>query len=679
MDYVFENQTICYNRNNKDKDKNEDNKKVKVSQEYALGDGIYKKIINNDYNIDNIHELYAEIKFLCWLDGEDKYKLSYIEFENVISSLLKSVIIDMTLLEHLFQNKYYNILDILTEYRVIKSIYLQKIINIIIKNEITKHVGIQWISNLIKNDYPFSNKEIEVIFESEFDITKKQQNKLLDMLKDSDSETESIDDAIVLKRVDGCGIPDDDVDPDADLYKRFEQLHNELNGDDVATLGYNKNSINKSVTEKVTVVEDEHEDITINDRDVFDMSDFKLLVSHNNLDIIINYLQGCGSIMNAKILEELPSHMRTKNIFERIFKMEPPVESNIEIIDFIHTKTTVLLADITGLNEFMNKLLIDIKFSREFIDKLDFVFQVPKSLKNILFLISKFADFKICFPMENIKRLLLQVNYTKYGNTEEYRFDSTLSLYNIDPADEYLQTLTVFLSLQPELYCTEFLEYAIRAKDDLTFDLIIDKIYNTPIECTYLACEMAAKHMLERLLKENPNHAVSECIDHLDISKPRYDNTNICEVLVKAGVTLTTETLEKMFNKGTSSWTIFESIKMDYDIELYKLCHKYNEFPYQLICKIKMNPFNEMELREKIKGYNANNEDDIIRYIESNEIKPDYMMYDDSVKHNKTKLIEYFEKNHGFKPNMDTLLRIDDFTRRMNYYQRLLKLQNDIC
>ena len=73
-----------------------------------------------------------------------------------------------------------------------------------------------------------------------------------------------------------------------------------------------------------------------------------------------------------------------------------------------------------------------------------------------------------------------------------------------------------------------------------------------------------------------------------------------------------------MFDKGASSWSLFDSMKIDHNLELYKLCHKYNDFPYALLTKLKSNPGNEMELREKIKGYATNNDDEIIKYIETN-------------------------------------------------------------
>jgi len=392
----------------------------------------------------------------------------------------------------------------------------------------------------------------------------------------------------------------------------------------------------------------------------FDMVKFKhFVLTVHTPSSVVNYLKKNEVTVNYEIVFALTAWLRSNAMMQDF--LEIGMERDIRILEFLCTDNSIDFGKITGMEQYIDEVIKELKSMD--IHKLNFMFSI-KSYKNMLTIIMKCMDHKIYFSIDKLKQLMKQVNsYTLHNSDiQGYRFEHN---YSEEPTGEYFQILSLFLELNPDLYGVDFLEHVCKVRDELMFDLIIDRVENCSEECVLASCESGSKYMLKILLKKHPNLATVKCFDRLPTGY-RGSNTEICDVLMDYGLGITHETIDILLNRGIWYHDL-NKFGIEYDLKLYELCHKHNEYPYQYMSKISNI---NIDVRDMIKAYNCD-EHKVIEQILTSDVKVDHMMYDDAVSKNKPILVEFFEREYGFKPNIRTLLRIDDFKKRMGYFKRI--------
>jgi len=172
-----------------------------------------------------------------------------------------------------------------------------------------------------------------------------------------------------------------------------------------------------------------------------------------------------------------------------------------------------------------------------------------------------------------------------------------------------------------------------------------------------------------------------ECVKLLGV----YYNNNInnqleiFNALLRNGLPVNLEIIEAAFLKGLYIPNL-EDYGFKPDLELYKICYKYKNFPNVYVSQLEKNPSVDIDIRLTIADKASTNkqktEEEIIDMIKLRNIVPDYMMYGQAVCNNKIKLIDYFENEWNMKPNLDTLVLIDVLKSRHEYLERIIKCHN---
>ena len=288
-------------------------------------------------------------------------------------------------------------------------------------------------------------------------------------------------------------------------------------------------------------------------------------------------------------------------------------------------------------------------------------------------------------------KLMKKENELDYDNKmEEYKKNIDQYYYRIYTYDAKLVLNKYFdvaiKLIQASSNPLELLEHACLVSDRLIFDILIDKLNKFTEKCVSNVCSSGSSFMLQILLNMKALPTL-ECLKSI-----HCDNNIMFDLLLKNGLPINRDTIEISLTKG-----LYISNLQDYGYqpasELYEICYKHDRFPYQYISQLKTNSSLNMDIRLAIKenplketntkGNKTSKEanlkitdDEIIQKIKDNNIIPDYMMYGHAVSSGKTKLVEYFEKEYGMKPNLDALILIENVTSRRNYLERIISCHN---
>ena len=218
----------------------------------------------------------------------------------------------------------------------------------------------------------------------------------------------------------------------------------------------------------------------------------------------------------------------------------------------------------------------------------------------------------------------------------------------------------------------ELQEHACLMGDELFFDVILEISKKISNKCLLNACKSRSSNIMTKLfnMKAQPTKECISMLSYIDTeSYYSTKNVEICELLINNGLPITLETIDLLLEIGYTVPNL-KSYDIPYDINIYKICHKHKEMSSDYIDNLEVSVNNDLRkslrIIDEIDDTVCNN---IINKIKSGEIIPDYMMYDDIVEYKHTTLIEYFEKNL-FKPNFETLLRIEDFRYRRSYAKK---------
>lgn len=352
------------------------------------------------------------------------------------------------------------------------------------------------------------------------------------------------------------------------------------------------------------------------------------------------------------------------------------LQESVQVIQYIYK---IFLIDI--LNDYIDKL-----FDKNIISKMsdiNFMFKqeyhLPIVMENIIYMLKKFEQYNIPRDFECLKNLMTQITRpAKYqeDNINQYNYGR----YTNSNIEKYFDIIISFLKDSPLgfdniTYELELLEHACYISDILMFDILIKKINTYTNKCVINACVSWSINMLNILfdMKALPT---LECVKQL--GENRYRNIEIFNILLKNGLPINMETIDAAFEKEIYISSL-DNYNVVADIELYKLCYKYDKFPNEYITQLDKNPSVNMDLRLSIANKQtgpAKTQEEIIEEIVTRGITPDYTMYDHAVCNNKLKLIQYFENEWKMKPSLNALVLIPDLTTRKQYMKRIIECHN---
>lgn len=417
-------------------------------------------------------------------------------------------------------------------------------------------------------------------------------------------------------------------------------------------------------------------DLILN-KDTATINDLNIICKMHELDNekIKNFLDKFKIIPNLDTIEilckNIEYNINTTNIIvaiDEMIKHNLPLSLAFIKILFNH----IIFVEFSGSIKKYIERLFDENYVK-CINDIEFIFikLTPMNILNILYLIRLCSRFNI--PHYNDAKYLKLLMTANHDNDKDKDNDK-IFLKN------YKDIVMVFLnSLSNESELLELLEHACHMSDEFTFDIILNKINKITDKCIIYACGSYNIRILKILLNMKVLPTI-ECLKALsDINSKNHEIFNI---LISNGLVINLETIEIAFMKNIYIDNL-QIYGYQPDIEVYKICYKYQCFPNTYILQLKKNPLLHMDIRLAIHKDNeyrdkdiSKSEDKIIQLIKDNNIIPDYMMYGHAVSTNKTKLIEYFEIVFNMKPNLDALILIDDLSRRQEYLRRIISCHN---
>lgn len=384
---------------------------------------------------------------------------------------------------------------------------------------------------------------------------------------------------------------------------------------------------------------------------------------------IIPYLKINNIRVTYDIIQMMPSwSFNSHSFFEELLK-ECNVESSFDIVCQI--KPYIDYKKIKGFDKYIEPLINEsqIKGIERVLEQ-----RVPE---HSLYILNMCDAKNLVLPFEICIKTLKKTekHTTKYYNSieESYKFSSD---YSTDPTGDYFQILTYIMERYPDRTNTmEFFNYIQHVvEDELFLQILIDNI--TEISETTLldASYKCNTQLISKIAKLKPEYTTKEWIDKY-IAAMNIDETNdkmvnfiltVCDFVDHIDL----KTIELIFSKGIAiEGSFVKSYGIPETIELYELCHRYKLYP-----KFHISGINH-DLRNHIRSEKYTDEEIIECFLKYN-ITPDQMMYDDAVDHNKKKLVKFFENTYNFVPNYDTLVRIDNFSVRVAYYERIKNMNH---
>lgn len=301
------------------------------------------------------------------------------------------------------------------------------------------------------------------------------------------------------------------------------------------------------------------------------------------------------------------------------------------------------------------------------------------AISNVKYILSKCKQYSINIDLIYLKQLMIAIN--KYNKDNMGGYDQVFDIkkytyvgYIFESQkvlEQYYSIINKFLEVSKDLDM-ELLEHASYISDRLVFDILINKINKFTDKCVSNACSSGSVDILNTLFNMKALPTL-DCVKSLS----SYNHIDIFNLLLKNGLPINTDTIEAAFIKN-----IYISNLEDYgykpDLVLYEICHKYRIFPWVYILQLENNLSVQMDIRLAIKNYEKKclPDNQIIDLIKLRNIIPDLMMYTEAVISNKSDLVEYFENECNMKPNLDTLILIENLSMRREYLKRIIECHN---
>lgn len=612
------------------------------------------KIRDVSYDETTYEDLNDQLKFLLYLVENDKYNLDDDEMHDIMKGIIETYgrIFRSEFFQDDFCDKFCKTFNMIIENVIISKNDFQFAINHILTERFEKEIDCSKF--LLFNDvlfkYPleFTKDEAKNILGTNFNFTPEQINILKSHLSSLNNDTEQIEQNVQIEQI------EQNVQTE-----QTEQIEQNVQNVQIEQI------IQVNEISKQKLLKNEPETTQIDKMEKNKVEIFRLLCENHTLLTgynIIQYIDKHNITPNFDMLICIQKWIITAQFIGDLIKRN--LEYDIRTVEYLFNDVTVSMSEIKNIHNYVDKSINTVELND---NTFNFIFKNSKLIKNILFMLNKCSERNITFKIDKIKNVLNKTNVTNYNNNKEYKFES---IHCADPLDEYLQIITYILEcteLQDPYKLSDFLEYVCILKDELVFDMLIDRTIPTK-QCLLNACISKSIYIVEAIIKIKPEYVDKECFKYLS-NNNHTNNQLICTMLSNHSTGITYDIIEYMLNVGSALYNL-EKYGISYDIELYDLCHRVDEFPFQYMIEFRKNSDLEMELREMIKNYKGNDEE-VISYIAECKITPDYMMYDDAIRHNKEQIVSYLETNFNFKPNVKTLIRIENFKDRLAYYKRI--------
>lgn len=358
----------------------------------------------------------------------------------------------------------------------------------------------------------------------------------------------------------------------------------------------------------------------------------------------------------------------------------------------MNTELLEKLFKVINFHNLLNKINeLFIKGKINFLEDIKFMFVPDHSsliLTNLQYIIKFFVNNNIPLDVSYLKNLMHE-NYLVYhaepliksvhkktldkpaSSVSEYKYKKC---YEMNCINYYIQILELFDIVNGNYSkekLMELLEHACLISDNLMFDILIKKLNIFTNKCVSNLCASGSGAMLNKLFNMKAIPTI-ECVMSINIANNIEDNKKIFTKLLENGLPINIQTIECALTKNLYIPNL-EEYGYKPDIELYKLCYKYQKFPIEYINQLEKNPDLHMELRKLIDNSRSDySKEQIIEYINNFGVKPDYMMYGIALRNKNESLVAYFENEWKMKPSLDALLLISDPISKHKYLQRIV-------
>jgi hypothetical protein len=360
--------------------------------------------------------------------------------------------------------------------------------------------------------------------------------------------------------------------------------------------------------------------------DMFMLLNFKPDI--NNLDILIRYNKNFNNKFHQSILIKIITYLNHNNL-----------DKLISFLLNVHNSSNILNIVVNLIN----------------IDNID-------------------MDFNTFNSFLNKSNLNTKTSYNIRENIRYYISNGELINYN-SKINKFI--LKIFNQIIKKYKPTnETLEIVCNYKYIPIFEKLCKMGYIPTQECMYNMVKTGFNVYLLNLLYDHKLFFDDKCfelfIEYIDKNKIIFHQiTDILKLLQFYGLDINLSHIEKLFKIGYMP-TNLQDFNINYDKKLLDLCYKYNLYNNDYIVNV-IDDIKLKKLREYILNINNTKIQEIMDYIDINNIIPDKHCFMLSIKNNNLSnyiLSDYIIKK-GFKPDINTVIKINDYNYRLKLFDKL--------
>ena len=286
----------------------------------------------------------------------------------------------------------------------------------------------------------------------------------------------------------------------------------------------------------------------------------------------------------------------------------------------------------------------------------DHNFEIIK-LKNLNVLL-KFAN---TYKLEKDNDIFNHISKTCYYHSNNYHTSPIYSSYLVSSFNEYEKIIDILYGECGYEPTESIIEGSCLKGDELLFDKTLNKLNTVTQLCIINACKSSHTNILTKLVSMKIIPDIN-CVDALSNC-----NSTILTFLIDNGLYVNHDVIKLSLSKQIIINDL-DKFGIEYNLELYKICHELQIFPKLYIDKFDQNDQIHNKLRSDL--CSNKNQNEIIEHIKKDKFADD-MMYDDAVKLNKEQVVNYLETEWKMTPNIKTIAFISDINTRMKYIERL--------
>lgn len=287
--------------------------------------------------------------------------------------------------------------------------------------------------------------------------------------------------------------------------------------------------------------------------------------------------------------------------------------------------------------------------------------------------ISIYSSTRYCTCIYKLIDMLLEHGYTPTVDIYTY-------ILHCIHHTQYIAFLTKMVStygIKPDITT---LIFACDQTNDILFNFCLNQKIFPDMECLYSLCngmspETNVQQTFNKMLEQIINTKILPDQKSVEIAVLAKKHKCV-EFLLNNGACLNMELIELMIGTGYAiNFNIpdLESYSIPYDEKIYKICHKYNTYPPNLIKLIKID-INIIRLREMCK---TNKLEEITVFMDKNKLQLDNFCYDNllscsSVKDKRQFVLNAIE-NKLYYPDKSSIMRIETVYDRTQLFDKYIK------